>query len=118
MTRGNENGAGGDGDGTDDSGETPDERKIYHRKVTPDPDEANQSLLRSIADLERCAVTDLPPLYEQVDHLIEHLFNSPPPPEAHAELQFSYHGYRIELDQTGNATLMKLADRMSVGSDE
>lgn len=95
-----------DGDGDDDVGEN----RIYHRKVTPDADEANRSLLRLLADVEGCEVTDLPPLYEQVDHLVEHLFTDPPPASAQAELEFSYHGYRVELDQTGNVSLMKLAE--------
>ncbi|NEU58076.1 HalOD1 output domain-containing protein [Halorussus sp. MSC15.2] len=86
------------------------ESKIYHRKVTPEVEEANQSLLRLVANLENCEVTDLPPLYDQIDHLVEHLFSSPPPPEAQVEVEFSYYGYRIELDQSGNVSLMKLAD--------
>ena len=84
--------------------------KIYHRKVTPDVEEANQSLLRLVANLENCEVTDLPPLYDRVDHLVDHLFTSPPPPEAQAELEFSYVGYRIRIDQSGNVSLKKLAD--------
>jgi hypothetical protein len=91
------------------------ERRIRHRKVTPDAEEANQSLLRLIANLENCDVTDLPPLYEQIDHLVEHLFGSPPPPEAQAEIEFSYHGYRIQLDQSGNVSFMKLADGTDLG---
>ena len=99
---GNENGGGADGN----TGS-----RIYHWKVTPDVEEANQSLLRLVADLENCEVTDLPPLYDRVDHLAEHLFNSPPPPEAQAELEFSYVGYRIRIDQSENVSLEKLADR-------
>jgi len=93
---------------SDERSET--ERQIRHRKVTPDPDEANRSLLRLIANLENCEVTDLPPLYERVDHLVENLFTSPPPAEAQVEIEFSYHGYRVELDQKGNASFMKLGE--------
>ncbi|MFC4451548.1 HalOD1 output domain-containing protein [Halorussus aquaticus] len=100
MPSGNENGEGGVSDG---------QKRIYHRKVTPEVEEANRSLLRLVANLENCELTDLPPLYDQIDHLIEHLFSSPPPPEAQVEVEFSYYGYRIELDQSGNVSLMKLA---------
>jgi len=86
------------------------ERQIRHRKVTPDPEEANRHLLRLVANLENCEINDLPPLYDRIDHLIEELFTSPPPSEAQAELEFSYYGYRIELDQRGNVSLMKLGE--------
>lgn len=97
-------------DGTEASDEQRDVgRKIRHRKVTPEVEEAKRNLLRLIANLENCEVTELPPLYDHVDHLIEHLFSSPPPAEAQVEIEFSYHGYRIELDQSGNVSFMKLA---------
>lgn len=100
MSLGNENGERADGNRGS---------KIYHRKVAPDVEEANQGLLRLVANLENCEVTDLPPLYDRVDHLVEHLFSSPPPSEAQAELEFSYVGYRIRIDQSGNVSLKKLA---------
>lgn len=86
------------------------ERQIRHRKVAPEPEEANQHLLRLVANLENCEVNDLPPLYDRIDHLVEGLFTSPPPAEAQAEIEFSYYGYRIELDQDGNISLMKLGE--------
>ncbi|WP_135830487.1 HalOD1 output domain-containing protein [Halorussus halobius] len=93
-------------------------KQIYHRKLAPDAEEANRSLLRLIANLERCEVTELPPLYEQVDHLVEKLFTAPPPSDAQAELAFSYYGYRVELDQSGNVSLMKLAGEPPVDPEE
>ena len=105
-------GAGGEAAGGGDEGQ------IFHRKVTPESDAANESLLRLIANLERCEVTDLPPLYEQVDHMVEHLFTEPPPADAQAELLFTYPGYRIELDQTGDVTLMKIGQKPPVVSEE
>ncbi|WP_115863959.1 HalOD1 output domain-containing protein [Halorussus litoreus] len=107
-----------DADDADGERGAGDDDRIYHRKVTPDAEEANQSLLRLLANVENCEVTDLPPLYEQIDHMVEHLFTQPPPDDAQAELTFSYHGYRIELDQTGNVSLMKLAERTPVESEE
>src|SRR6056297_2561668 len=100
----------GDAENETTGGDTESEetRRIRHRKVTPEVEEANRSLLRLIANLENCEVTDLPPLYEQIDHMVEQLFNSQPPPDAQAENRFSYHGYRIELDQDGNVSFMKL----------
>ncbi len=54
-------------------------------------------------------MTDLPPLYDRIDHMVKQLFTSPPPPDAQVELEFSYFGYRIRLDQGGNASVRKLA---------
>lgn len=105
-------------DDADDEFGAGDGNRIYHRKVTPDAGEANQSLLRLLANVENCEVNDLPPLYGQIDHMVAHLFTDPPPGDAQAELSFSYHGYRIELDQTGNVSFMKLAERTPVDSEE
>lgn len=95
------------GDGTTDDGGEP---KIFHRQVASEAEEANERLLRLIANLENCDVTDLPPLYDQIDHMVEHLFTEPPPADAQVELKFTYHGYRIELDQSGDVTLMKVGE--------
>lgn len=103
----------------DDCGpESGDDARMHHRKLTPDAETANRRLLRLLANVENCEVNDLPPLYGQIDHMVEYLFTDPPPGDAQAELAFSYHGYRIELDQTGNVSLMKLAERTPVDSEE
>jgi hypothetical protein len=110
-----------DGGGDEPNGPETDEaneNRIFHRKVTPEAEEANESLLRLIANLERCEVTDLPPLYDQIDHMVEHLFTEPPPTDAQAELEFSYHGYRIELDQTGDVKFMKIREESTSASKE
>ena len=94
------------------------EHRIFHRKVMPVAEEANQSLLRLVANLERCEVTDLPPLYDQIDHMVEHLFTDPPPADAQAKLEFSYHGYRIELDQSGDVKFMRINGEEPAASEE
>ncbi|UPV76315.1 hypothetical protein M0R89_19320 (plasmid) [Halorussus limi] len=111
MPSGNEEVGEDDGVSDGEGEDSESERRIRHRRITPEAEEANRSLLRLVANLENCDVTDLPPLYDQIDHMVEHLFETPPPPEAQAEIEFSYHGYRIQLDQRGNVSFMKLADR-------
>jgi hypothetical protein len=86
------------------------EERIYHRKIEPEPEDADYRLLRLIANVEGVDVTDLPPIYDRIDHLVGHMYQNPPSPDAQAQLEFSYYGYRITLDQDGNVSLMKLAD--------
>lgn len=98
--------------GPDQSSDDPVERarneyRMYRRTVTADPEDGFHDLLHAVADLEGCDVESLPPLYDRVDHLVEHLFEQPPSPKAQAEIQFTYYDYRITLDQLGNVSLRK-----------
>jgi hypothetical protein len=109
-----------EGDSPDDGetdGHSADQR-IYHRTVEPETERANERLLRLIADLEGCEMTDLPPLYNRIDDLLTDIFDSPPPAEAQAELEFSYYGYRITIDQAGEVSLMKLPEGSPTEVDE
>jgi hypothetical protein len=93
---------------------SPDERasaeRIYHRTIVPSSDEVNLELLELVAELEGAAVEDLPPFWNRMDHLLEHVYSTPPDPEAQIRLQFTYAGYRIGLDQSGHVELMKVGD--------
>ncbi len=91
-----------------------DDRHICRRQIEPDPEHPYFSLLHVIAELEGCEVSDLPPLYDYVDHLIEDLFTSPPPPKAQVEVEFSYYDYRINVDQEGNLSLMKQPEMLEI----
>lgn len=82
--------------------------KIVTTEIEPDPETAEYDLLEIIADLDGVDITDLPSLYDQMDHFVETLFETPPAPEAQLELSFSYAGYRISVDQTGAVTLVNV----------
>ncbi|WP_423999211.1 HalOD1 output domain-containing protein [Haloarcula salina] len=84
------------------------ERSLIKREVEPVEDEANFRVLETIADVEGVEVTDLPPLYERIDHILDHLFDNPPAPEAQVVITFSYHGYRVRVDQDGHVELARL----------
>lgn len=99
-----------EGDSSDGTDGDSNDRQIYHRTVEPETERANERLLRHIAELEDCEMTDLPPLYDRIDDLLQNVFDFPPPSEAQAELEFSYYGYRITVDQTGEVSLMKLPE--------
>lgn len=103
----------------DEQGDTgtgdPEEARIVRRTIAPDPETPYFALLEIVAEIEGCEVEALPPLYERTDHLLEKLFDDPPSQKAQVELSFSYHGYRITMDQLGNVTLRKLVDDIDVG---
>lgn len=65
-------------------------------------------LVEVVADLERSAVAELPPIYNCIDHMIADLFSSPPPSAADAELEFTYQGYRIHVQQDGTAAFRRV----------
>lgn len=62
----------------------------------------------TVADLSGREVDELRPLYDCVDHLLEHLYSDPPSPSADVEIAFSYEGYRITMYQDGRATFRRL----------
>jgi|APHM01.1.fsa_nt_gi hypothetical protein len=93
-----------------DDGRRPDtEGRIYHRQIDPTAENAEYDLLTVLAEVEGTDVTDLPAMYNSIDHFIERLFGTPPSPAAQVVLEFSYYDYRITVDQTGSVTLVKLA---------
>lgn len=102
------------GDADDASSDSADPQRIYRRKVEPDPDEPYLSFLHTIAEVEGCSIDDLPPLYDYVDHLVEHLFSTPPPAKAQVQMEFTYYNYRVNLDQEGNLSLMKQSEPLEL----
>lgn len=84
------------------------EATIVERVVDPDDEQANYSVLETIASAEDVDVTDLPPMYTRIDHLLDELFDEPPVDEAQIEVSFSYYGYRVTVNQGGTVTLRKL----------
>jgi len=84
----------GDGESDEDIG-------IVRRQIDPDPSTAEYDLLDLISELEDRDITALPALYNEVDHVVETLYKTPPAPRAQMEITFSYAGYRITMDRTG-----------------
>ena len=84
----------------------PEEQDIVRRTIRPSPEHAEYDLLEVVAELEGVEIEDLPSFYDQVDHLVEMLFRKPPSSETQMQVEFSYAGYRITVDQQGNLTLL------------
>jgi hypothetical protein len=102
---------------SDDDGTTPPDSGdvIVHRDLfegeRPDVADAPEvDIAEIIAEFEGQDTTDISALYDTVDHLVEHMFSTPPPLEAQCRLEFTYEGYRVTLTQDGHATFMKVSD--------
>lgn len=74
-----------------------------------DEDDPEVDIVEIVSRLEGKPVESLPPVYNTVDSMIAKLFSDPPPAEAQAMIQFTYEGYRIDIQQSGNATFMDVS---------
>ena len=97
---------------------TPEERHVVQasdggtvrRQITPDPESSEYDLLEILAELEGCDIEDLPSLYNEVEHVVETLFKTPPSTAAQMSVTFSYAGYRISIDRNGTVQLVDVKD--------
>lgn len=80
---------------------------VVHRTFDVEEADPNVSVARTVAELEGVDTDELTPLYDCIDHLLEHVFSDPPVPAAEAEVAFSYEGYRITVAQDGRAAFRK-----------
>ncbi|WP_324661800.1 HalOD1 output domain-containing protein [Haloarcula sediminis] len=81
---------------------------VYHVSIfEDDTEEPMMELVNCIAEHKGVQQDELNPLYQWADHLIEHLYSSPPPAEAQGVVEFSYEGFRIRLYQDGRAVIMR-----------
>lgn len=76
---------------------------VVRRRFDTEAADPNVSVIEVVADLEGTEPGSLPPLYTQIDHLLEHLFSDPPVADADAKIAFTYNGYRITVRQDGRA---------------
>lgn len=86
-----------------------DEMSATHWEFDVGQEDPEIEVAEVVAELEGVGSTDLSPVYDSIDHLIETLFSDPPAAEAQAVIQFSYEGYRVNLNQDGHATFMKIS---------
>ncbi|WP_436928021.1 HalOD1 output domain-containing protein [Halosimplex amylolyticum] len=93
---------------TDSQTEQSEETSIVHRQFDTDRDDPAMAVAEAVADLEGCEPTDLTTMYDHVDHVIDNLFSNPPSPEAQIQVEFSYEGYRITIDQSGDARFVRV----------
>lgn len=79
-------------------------------KIDVDQQDPEVDLAAIVSELEKEPTESFPPVYDAVDSLITQLFSDPPPAEAQVMVQFTYHGYRIDIQQSGVVTFMEISD--------
>lgn len=74
------------------------------------PDTGNESpgveIAEAVAGLEGKEPAELDPTWDCIDDGVGEVFSTPPP-EAPVEIAFSYEGYRVTVEQTGLAKLVR-----------
>jgi len=93
-----------------DDDEHADGSGMVRREIAPDPETAEYDLLEILAEVEMCEIEELPALYNEVEHVVETLFRTPPSAAAQMSISFSYAGYRITIDRTGTVQLVDVKD--------
>lgn len=84
--------------------------RVITRVLDPSPAAVEVSFLETVAEVEGCDVDDLPRLWPALGSVLERGFATPPADATELRLEFTYAGYRVRLDRTGHATLVKLPD--------
>ncbi|WP_277540840.1 HalOD1 output domain-containing protein [Haloarcula laminariae] len=98
--------------GSDKPGEGPgDGPGIVRRQIQPSSETSEYDFLEIVAEIEGCEIEELPSLYNEVEHVIETLFKTPPSTAAQMSISFSYSGYRVTIDRNGVVTLVPVAAR-------
>jgi hypothetical protein len=83
------------------------EETIVHRELDVDAENPAVEVAEVVADLEGKSSSDLSSMYDCVDGVLDHLFSTPPSPEAQMVIEFTYESYRITVEQNGSAQFVK-----------
>lgn len=83
------------------------EDEIVHRTLDTHQDEPLVQVAEIVAELKGMSEDKLTPTYGKVDHLVDNVFSDPPAPDAQVQVTFSYEGYRITVEQNGEAKFVK-----------
>lgn len=78
-----------------------------HRELATERDAPAAQIAEIVADLEGVAPDTLTPVWDSTNHVIAHMFSTPPSTEAEMEVTFTYEGYRIAVEQDGTAQLVQ-----------
>lgn len=84
------------------------EDTIIHRELNKNARKPTIQVTEAVADIEGKEATDLPNMWDQMGGVLDRMFSTSPAPDAQLVVQFSYHGYRITIEQNGRAKFAKL----------
>lgn len=84
------------------------ETEIVHRTLDTERIEPAEQVAEIIASLDNRKIEDVTTAYEQIDHVLTHIFSNPPDPDAQIEVTFTYDGYRVTVEQNGTARFVEV----------
>jgi hypothetical protein len=58
------------------------------------------SVVAAVAEITDEDEAELSPVYDCIDHLVDHVFSNPPDTEADVVVSFTYEGYRVTSSRT------------------
>ena len=87
--------------------EGPPKSDIVHRELDTTLEEPAVQIAEIVAELEDESPTELVNMYGCIDGVLDNVFSTPPSPEAQLQIEFSYEGYRVTVDQDGTARFLK-----------
>ena len=79
---------------------------IAHREFDPTEDDPVEKIVQTVAELKGVEQSELRPFYDELDHIVDRLYENPPVTRAQIVVEFSYEGFRIKVGQDGNATFI------------
>ena len=86
--------------------DSPQRTHVVYRDVDTNRADLGAEIVEIIADFEGTDPEDLDPIRKCIGDILEPLSLTPPSPDAQLMISFSYEGYRISLDQNGQALLV------------
>lgn len=81
--------------------------EIVHRELDTTRDEPAVQIAEVVASLEETDEDKLTPVYDQINHVLTHIFSNPPDTTAQIEVTFTYENYRVTVEQSGDARFVK-----------
>ncbi|WP_121820445.1 HalOD1 output domain-containing protein [Halostella salina] len=84
------------------------ESDIVRRELDPERESPAAEVAEIVADLEDKDQTELTAIYDCIDHMIDHIFSEPPAPGAQVQVEFTYEGYRVTVEQDGSAQFIRV----------
>ena len=84
------------------------DRIVHHAEIEVDPEEPEVPFVEAIAAVKGVDQSELDPLHDNLDDLVQSVLVSPPPEENQAEVSFTYEGLRTTLYHDGHAVFREM----------
>ena len=78
-------------------------RTARERRLDTDAGNPAVQVAEVVAELKGTEPDQLESTYDQIDHVLDHIFSNPPSPDADVVVAFTYEGYRVTVAQDGMA---------------